>query len=88
MPAMRTEEASASPRSTFCGRHMLVGHRTKGERRNEGGHGGGGEGVGLDGMHPARIKNGTEGYEPDGHGGRLDEKQDHQLGVLGFAQRS
>ena len=42
--------------------------------------------VGLDGMHPARIKNRTERHKPDGHARRLDEEQDHQLGVLGFAQ--
>jgi hypothetical protein len=33
-----------------------------------------------------RIQNGAERHKPRAHGRRLDEEQDHQLGVFGFAE--
>jgi hypothetical protein len=66
---------------------MPVGHRAEHQRRNERRDRGGGEGERLDAVQPVRVENRAERHEPDGHGRRLDEKQNHQLGVFGFAQR-
>ena len=80
--AMATAVATASPRNTFTGRRVAVGHRAENQRRNKRRQRRRGERKRLDGVQAVSIEDGAQRHKPYAQCRSLNEKQRDQLRIF------